>query len=315
MALRALSQQSQSRARSSTRKLSDTQFAIALAFPAMALFTLVILYPLVNSMYLGFLDKSLVFAGERWVGLKNIENVLSGEFVPLLKTTVVFTAGATVLPFIIGLALALVLNSALRAQGILRGLFLLPWLIPGVVASFLWLWIFNANYGVLNGALRIAGVISENINWLGTPVSAMIAVIIAKSWQSFPWMALMLLAGLQTIPRELNEAAAIDGAGRFQVFTNITLPQLRSIIGSVLLLEVIWNFQHMEMIYVMTTGGPAKATTTFAVAVYDTAFHALNLGRAGAIGILWMLLLAVLVVVYLRLGMRRRSNRWRQPVR
>jgi multiple sugar transport system permease protein len=289
-------------ARSSPRTLSDTQFAIALVLPAMTLFTFVIVYPLVNSMYIGFFEKSLVFPGERFVGLENIQRVLSNEFLALLQTTLVFTIGATILPFIIGLILALVLNSSIRGQGILRGLFLLPWLIPGVVVSFLWLWIFNANYGVLNGALRITGVITENINWLGTPVTAMIAVIIAKTWQSFPWMAVMLLAGLQTIPRELNEAAAMDGAGRRQVFWNVTIPQLRGIISSVLLLEVIWNFQHLEMIYVMTTGGPAKATTTFAISVYDTAFHALDLGRAGAIGIIWMVLLAGLVAVYLRLG-------------
>lgn len=300
MAVRALTP---SYARKRMRTLSDTQFGIALAFPAMTLFAVVILYPLVNSMYVGFFAKSLVFPGEKFVGLNNLLDVLGNDFIPLLKTTLIFTTGATALPFLIGLILALVLNSSLRGQGVLRGLFLLPWLIPGVVASFLWLWIFNANYGVLNGALRIAGFITENINWLGTPASAMLAVIIAKAWQSFPWMAVMLLAGLQTIPRELNEAAAMDGAGPFQVFWNVTLPQLRSIISSVLLLEVIWNFQHMEMIYVMTTGGPAKATTTFAVAVYDTAFHALNLGRAGAIGMLWMLLLAGMVVVYLRLGM------------
>lgn len=300
MAVRVLSP---SIARKSAKTLSDSQFGIALAFPAMALFALVILYPLFNSMVVGFFAKSLLFPGEKFVGLDNLLDILSNDFGPLLKNTLVFTAGATALPFLIGLVLALVLNSSLRGQGILRGLFLLPWLIPGVVASFLWLWIFNANYGVLNGALRIAGVITENINWLGTPVSAMLAVIVAKSWESFPWMAVMLLAGLQTIPRELNEAAEIDGAGPFQVFWNVTLPQLRSIISAVVLLEVIWNFQHMEMIYVMTGGGPAKATTTFAVAVYDTAFHAMNLGRAGAIGILWMALLAVMVVLYLRLGM------------
>lgn len=265
-------------ARASPRTLSDTQFAIALVLPAMTLFTFVIVYPLVNSMYIGFFEKSLVFPGERFVGLQNIQRVLSNEFLPLLQTTLVFTIGATILPFIIGLILALVLNSSIRGQGILRGLFLLPWLIPGVVVSFLWLWIFNANYGVLNGALRITGVITENINWLGTPVTAMLAVIIAKAWHSFPWMAVMLLAGLQTIPRELNEAAAMDGAGGWQVFWNITIPQLRGIISSVLLLEVIWNFQHMEMIYVMTTGGP-EATTTFAISVYDTAFHALDLAR------------------------------------
>ncbi len=282
--------------------LSDTRFAIALALPALLLFTLVILYPLVNSMYLGFLDKSLVFPGERFVALRNIQSVLANEFMPLLQTTLIFTVGATLLSFVIGFALALILNTAIAGRAVLRGLFLLPWLIPGVVASFLWLWIFNANYGVLNGALRVLGLVNSNINFLGTPATAMAAVIVAKTWQSFPWMAVMLLAGLQTIPRELGEAAAIDGAGRWRVFRHVTIPQMRTIIGAVLLLEFIWNFQHFEMIYVMTGGGPAKATTTFAIAVYDAAFHALDLGRAGAIGILWMLLLSVMVALYLRSG-------------
>ncbi len=288
--------------RKSNSALSDTGFAIALALPALLLFALVILYPLVNSMYLAFLDKSLVFPGERVVGLRNVQSVLANEFMPLLRTTLIFTVGATILPFVIGFALALILNTAIAGRAVLRGLFLLPWLIPGVVASFLWLWIFNANYGVLNGALRLLGLIESNINFLGSPATAMAAVIVAKTWQSFPWMAVMLLAGLQTIPRELCEAAAIDGAGHWRVFRHVTIPQMRTIIGAVLLLEFIWNFQHFEMIYVMTSGGPAKATTTFAIAVYDTAFHALDLGRAGAIGLLWMLLLSVMVALYLRSG-------------
>ena len=288
----------------SDRSLSDTQFGVLIVLPAMALFAVIVLYPLLSSVWMGFLDKSLVLPGEKFVGLKNISYVLNGEFGLLLRNTLVFTFSATLLPFLVGLAAALVLNSNLPGRGLLRGLYLLPWLIPGVVVSFLWMWIFNATYGVLNGFLRNMGLIVSNINWLGDPTRAMIAVIVAKSWNSFPWMAVMLLAGLQTIPPELIEAAAIDGAGRWQTFWRITLPQLRAIIGTVLLLEVIWNFQHFETIYVMTNGGPAKATMTFSVAVYETAFQAMNLGQAGAIGILWMALLSVLVVIYLRLGMR-----------
>ncbi|HQF71922.1 MAG TPA: sugar ABC transporter permease, partial [Promineifilum sp.] len=209
----------------------------------------------------------------------------------------------TLLPFVIGFVVALILNTSIRGQGLLRSLFLLPWLIPTVVVSFLWMWIFNANYGVLNGLLRQTGLIVENINWLGHRERAMFAVIVAKSWNTFPWMAVMLLAGLQTIPRELNEAAAIDGAGRARIFRHITLPQLRGIIGTVVLLSFIWNFQHFETLYVMTTGGPAKATTTFSVAVYKTAFQKFDLGEAGAIGILWMALLSVIVALYLKFGM------------
>jgi multiple sugar transport system permease protein len=283
--------------------LSDTQVAIILILPALALFAAIILYPLINSMYIGLLDKSLVRPGEEFVGLKNIDWVLRRRFAEILSTTLVFTLGATILPFVIGFMTALVLNAPLPGRGILRGLFLLPWLVPAVVVSFLWMWIFNANYGVLNGILRSTGIISENINFIGDQSTAMWTIIIAKSWNTFPWIAVMLLAGLQTIPKELYEAAAIDGAGRLQSFFNVTVPQLRGIIMTVLLLSFIWNFQHFETIYVMTSGGPAGSTTTFAVAVYQQAFQGYNLGRAGAIGILWMALLSVIVAVYLRFGM------------
>jgi multiple sugar transport system permease protein len=283
-------------------RLSDGQFGILLALPALALFGAITMYPLFTSMYQGLLEKSLLWPGQEYVGLDNIRAILEDDFEPLLRTTLNFTIYATLLPFVVGFAVALILNSSIRGKGLLRSLFLLPWLIPAVVVSFLWMWIFNANYGVLNGFLREAGLVSENINWLGQRDRAMAAVIVAKTWNTFPWMAVMLLAGLQTIPKELNEAAAIDGANRVQIFRRITIPQLRGIIGTVTLLSFIWNFQHFETIYVMTTGGPAKATTTFSVAVYKTAFQKFDLGEAGAIGILWMGLLSVIVALYLKFG-------------
>lgn len=290
------------------KRLQDTHVAILLVLPALALLFGIIIYPLLNSMYIGLLDKSLVYGGDDFVGLKNIQSVLKSDFLPILSNTLVFAVAATILPFIIGFIVALVLNASNRAQGILRGAFLLPWLVPSVIASFLWLWIFNANYGVLNGILRNLGLIHQNVNWLSTGSSAMAAVLIAKTWQTFPWIAIMILAGLQTIPGELLEAAAIDGANRLNRFRKVTLPHLRSIISVVLLLSLIWNFQHFETIYVMTRGGPAKATTTFSVAVYQTAFQAFDLGKAGALGILWMVLLSLVVVVYLRFGMSSEEN-------
>jgi multiple sugar transport system permease protein len=285
-------------------RLKDTQTAILLVLPAAALLLAIIVYPLLNSMLIGFLDKSLIYGGGTFVGFKNLEAVLNNEFIPVLGNTLVFAIGATVLPFLIGFGAALILNGPIPARGFLRGAFLLPWLVPSVIASFLWLWIFNANYGVLNGFLRSLGVISQNNSWLSTGGSAMLAVLLAKTWQTFPWIAVMLLAGLQTIPADQMESAAIDGANRWNRFTHVTLPHLRNVIGIVLLLSLIWNFQHFETIYVMTQGGPAKATTTFSVAVYQTAFQAFDLGKAGALGILWMLLLSVVVIVYLRFGMR-----------
>lgn len=283
-------------------KLTDTQVGIILVLPALALFVAVIVYPLLNSMYMAFLDKSLLWPGTEFVGLENIQKVLERDFLDILWTTLLFTGGATVLPFLIGLAVALLLNTSFHGRGLLRGLFLLPWLVPAVVVSFLWMWIFNANYGVINGMLRDSGLITENINFLGQQSTAIWAVIIAKAWNTFPWMAVMILAGLQTIPSELYEAAAIDGAGRLRQFWHVTIPQLRGVITTVILLSFIWNFQHFETIYVMTTGGPAGSTTTFSIAVYQEAFESFDLGTAGAIGLLWMILLSVIVGIYLYFG-------------
>jgi len=210
------------------------------------------------------------------------------------------TVGTTVVPFVIGFGLALALNTRIAGAKVMRGLMLIPWLIPGVVVSFLWMWIFNANYGVMNGVLEGLGVIDSPQAWLAQPGTAMGAVIVAKTWQSFPWMMVMLLAGLQTVPGELHEAAEMDGAGTVRRFFSITVPHMSGIIGLVLLLEFIWNFQHFDIIYVLTGGGPAGSTQTFATAVYETAFKGYDLGRAGALGLLWMLILLVLVVVYIR---------------
>ncbi|WP_202107201.1 carbohydrate ABC transporter permease [Agromyces seonyuensis] len=282
------------------KRLSDGVFAFLLVLPGLALLLAVVVYPLITALVTAFFKQSLVLPGREFVGFQNIIDVLTGEFSRLLWQTLVFTIGTTLFPFVIGFALALALNTRIRGAKVLRGLMLIPWLVPGVVVSFLWMWIFNANYGVMNALLEGIGLIDQPQAWLAQPATAMGAVILAKTWQSFPWMMVMLLAGLQTVPRELHEAAEIDGAGTIRRFFSITVPQLKGIIGLVLLLEFIWNFQHFDIIYVLTGGGPAGSTQTFATAVYETAFHGFDLGHAGAIGLLWMVLLMALVVVYVR---------------
>lgn len=290
------------RPKASGEKLKDSHFAVLLVLPAMVLFLTVICYPLVYSMYVGFTDTSLLSGEGSFVGLANILDVLRGGFLGYLTQTLVFTAGATAVSFGLGLALALALNVGVRGQAFLRGLFLLPWLIPGVVVSFLWLWLLDANFGVANGILASSGLVDANVSWLGSGEGAMVSVILAKAWHSFPWMAVLFLAALQGVPRELYEAAMMDGGGAWVKFKHVTLPHLRTAMVLAGLLEIIWNFQHFETIYVMTHGGPAGATTTFSVALYSAAFEAYDLGTAGAIGVLWMLILSGLVVFYIRRG-------------
>ncbi|GAB4055327.1 carbohydrate ABC transporter permease [Catellatospora paridis] len=290
------------------RPLSDRTFGFLLTLPALVLFGAIVFYPLVGSLTTSLFEQSLVQPGREFVGLDNFRAVLDDQFWPVLWNTLVFTGLGTLAPFLIGFALALALNTRLPGRALLRGAFLFPWVIPGVVVSFAWLWIFNANYGLLNGILVRLGLIAEPVSWLGDPDTAMYAVIVAKTWASFPWIMVMLLAGLQTVPAVLHEAAGMDGAGVLRRFWHVTLPHLRGIIGIVVLLEIIWNFQHFDTIYVLTGGGPAGATTTFAVAVYDTAFKGFDLGRAGALGALWLVLLLVLVVVYVRFAEREEQS-------
>ncbi|WP_433058262.1 carbohydrate ABC transporter permease [Dactylosporangium sp. CS-033363] len=284
--------------------MKDRTFGFLLTLPALALLGAVVLYPLVGALSTSLFHQSLVLPGRSFAGLDNFTAVLHQNFWPVLEHTLVFTVGSTVVPVLIGFALALALNSRIRGRAVLRGLFLMPWVIPGVVVSFVWLWIFNANYGLLNGVLTTLHLTDEPITWLGQPGTAMAAIIVAKSWASFPWIMVMLLAGLQTVPVTLHEAAALDGAGPVARFWHVTLPHLRGILGIVVLLEVIWNVQHFDMIYVLTGGGPAGSTTTFAVAVYDTAFKAFDLGTASALGALWLVLILGLTVVYVRLSER-----------
>ncbi|MFJ1784969.1 carbohydrate ABC transporter permease [Streptomyces anulatus] len=286
-------------------RLSNGAFALLLTAPGLALFAAIIFYPLLSALFTGFFKQDLRLPGREFVGLENFAHWLNGDLFTILEQTLVFTIGATLAPFTIGFALALALNTGIRGSGFLRGLFLFPWVIPGVVVSFLWMWIFNANYGVLNGVLVKAGILDESVAWLGQPGTAMLAVIVTKTWASFPWMMVMLLAGLQTVPKELHEAAAMDGAGSIRRFFAVTWPQVRGVASIVLLLEFIWNFQHFDTIYVLTGGGPAGTTETFATAVYQTAFKGFDIGRATALGGLWMLLLLLLVVVYLRITERK----------
>lgn len=288
----------------SPRRLRGTGFVWLLVLPGLAMLVAVVLYPLLRSIVMAFFDESLLYPGRDFVGLDNIVSVLTGDFPQLLWQTLIFTSGATLFPFLIGLALALALDTGIRGRAAMRGMFLFPWLLPSVVVSFLWSWIFDANYGVLNGLLESLSLIDSPVAWLFDTETARAGLILAKTWNSFPWIMVMLLAALQTVPSELKEAASIDGAGAIRRFWTITWPHISGVTGIILLLEVIWNFQHFDLIYVMTGGGPAGTTSTLATALYDAAFSSYNLGEAGAIGVLWIVLLMAMVVVYVHLSER-----------
>lgn len=286
------------RGRRAYRGRRQGSFPYLLIVPSLVLFIGVIAFPFVQSLAYGFFDRSLLSDDSVFVGFENIVGQLSKSvFWRDVVNTIVFVGVSTLGAFVIALALALALNSRIKASGAWRTAFLIPWILPGVVVSFLWMWMFDTNYGLLNGVIVLLGG-EGGINWLNSPTLAMAAVVVAKIWHSFPWMAILLLAALQGVPAEVHDAAAVDGAVGWKKQWFVVLPQIQPAIALTLLLETIWGLQHFEIPYVMTGGGPVGSTTTLSIELYKTAFSKFDLGNAGAIGILWTVLMGGLVVAY-----------------
>lgn len=182
----------------------------------------------------------------------------------------------------------------------MRGVTLVNWIIPGTAIGFLWSWIFNGQYGILNGILEGLGILDKGIPWLGQTQTALACVIVARTWQMLPWYMAFLLGGLQGVSFEQIEAARIDGADNWKVFCKIILPSMKTIAVLILVLGTIGNLQHFDLPWTMVQGGPARATTTLSIEVYTSAFKNWNMGKAAAIGTVWAILLACFSFVYIK---------------
>ncbi|HUC18176.1 MAG TPA: sugar ABC transporter permease [Acetobacteraceae bacterium] len=277
-------------------------FFAATVFPAIAVIGFVIVAPLLISIFYSFTDLSLIEGTDAFTGLANYRHLLADPtFYQSLWNTLMLGVVPVVGAFFVGFGQALLLNEAVAARSLLRGLTLLPWVIPQIVVSFLFLFMYNSSVGVVNVLLHDLGLIHHFVPWLALPGTAPPAVAIAYVWTEAPFFMLMLLAGLQTIPPEIVEAAIVDGAGWWQRLRLVVLPGLRRIIAISTILMVIWNFNNFTIIWPLTQGGPVNATLTFAVWVYRQAFQNFDLGSASTIGVAWLILLLVVTFFYLRL--------------
>lgn len=282
-------------------RLTDRQVGFLLVVPGLAVFAAIILYPFVDAVLMSFTDRSLLYPDYDWVWLENYVKVFKDPyFLPTLGTTALFVVLATLIPFVLGFIWAILLNQGFKGSELLRGLTLVNWIIPGIAIGFLWSWIFNGQYGVLNGLLVNLGILDKGVSWMGQTQTALLCVVIARSWQMLPWYMAFLLGGLQGVSTDQIEAARIDGAGNWQTFLHVVLPQMRSIVTLVLVLGTIGNLQHFDLPWTMTEGGPARATTTLSIEVYTTAFKNWDMGKAATVGTIWALLLACFSFVYLR---------------
>lgn len=282
-------------------RLTDRQVGFLLVVPGLAVYAAIILYPFVDAVLMSFTDRSLLYPDYDWVWLENYVKVFKDPyFLPTLGTTALFVVLATLIPFVLGFIWAILLNQGFKGSELLRGLTLVNWIIPGIAIGFLWSWIFNGQYGVLNGLLTNLGILDKGVSWMGQTQTALLCVVIARSWQMLPWYMVFLLGGLQGVSTDQIEAARIDGAGNWQTFLHVVLPQMRSIVTLVLALGTIGNLQHFDLPWTMTEGGPARATTTLSIEVYTTAFKNWDMGKAATVSTIWALLLACFSFVYLR---------------
>jgi multiple sugar transport system permease protein len=283
-----------------TRLLEDERWlALVLLLPTVVLLALFIAYPFVKGVELSVTDAKVGVPGV-FVGLNNfIALAQDSIFRVAVWNTVVYTAVTTVFKLAFGLWLALLLNRHFKGKALTRAFVLLPFIIPTVLSTFAWKWMFDPTFSVINWALFRLGLITGRINWLGDPDLALISVIIVNIWRGVPFYAISLLAGLQTISPELDDAAAIDGARPWQRFWHVTWPLLLPVTMVVVLFSIIQTFADFQLVYVLTGGGPANATQLFATYAYQIGIGTGLLSQGAAISLAMFPVLLVVVIVQL----------------
>jgi multiple sugar transport system permease protein len=229
----------------------------------------------------------------RWAGLAQFARLWQdGRFLTALRNTLVFTTSSVLLEMVFGVAFALVLNRAFRGRGLARSLVMLPWALPTAVMALAWAWIFNDSFGVANDLLHRAGLIREPLAWLGGPASAMASLVIADVWKTSPFVMLIALAGLQTIPPQVLEAARLDGLSPVRRLRRIVLPLLAPVLLVALAFRAVQAYGAFDLVYVMTGGGPGGSTETISLYAYNNYFRYLDFGYGSAIAVMGALLLA-----------------------
>ncbi|MDA8049529.1 MAG: sugar ABC transporter permease [Rhodospirillales bacterium] len=272
----------------------------ALLAPALLATGVVVFLPVLDALWMS-LHQFVLFRPnvEPFVGLANYVTLLGDPtFWASLGRSLVWVGAGVSAQFALGFAAALLLNRRFAWRGMARALIVVPWALPSVIIGLVWTWMLDFNLGVINALLLRLGLVAHSIAWLAQPGTAMIAVILALTWQGFPFFAVTLLAGLQGIPREHYEAAAIDGAGALGSFWHVTVPGLAPVMATALLLRMIWVANSLDLIFVMTGGGPGTATETLPLYAFLKAWTGLDYGYGSALAVVLTLLLLAVVILY-----------------
>ncbi|MFF5532179.1 carbohydrate ABC transporter permease [Streptomyces cinerochromogenes] len=271
-----------------------------LVLPALVPILVLSVGPLLYGILLAFTDaQSGRTAATRWIGALNFRDLLHDTlFWESFRIGLVWAAGVTVPQFLLALGLALLLNQDLRLRGLARALAIVPWAMPEVVVGIMWRLVYNPDAGVLNETLRDLGL-GAGRDWLSGLATALPAVIVVGVWAGLPQTTVALLAGLQNVPRELHEAAAVDGAGAWRRFRTVTWPALRPVALAITALQLIWNLNSFALVYVLTNGGPGGKTRLPMLFAYEEAFRYGQFGYAAAMGCVLVAVVSVLLAVFL----------------
>lgn len=269
--------------------------------PAVAFLLAMVLYPVVYLADLSVRRAAMLRPPMKYIGSLNFERVLaSSDFIAALLQTVIWTAGSVALTGMLGLVSALLLHEKFVGRGILRVLILLPWVFPYVAAAIMWRFLLTRPFGHFDAWLQSAGLVEQGVGALGSSSSAMLAAVVVNVWKHFPFIMLMILAGLQAIPQELEDAARIDGANYRQRLLYITLPMLRPVLFSSLLIFVIWSLNAFSIVFLLTDGGPGKATEIVPLYIYRLSFVSFEFGQAAAASAILFVIGMVMAMFYVR---------------
>ena len=292
--------------------IHDSLYGFLLTLPALIIMTCVIAVPVARGIWISFCNNKIANINNPvWNDFANYRAIFkNGEFFNYFLITLRFVFCTVSLVLILGLSIAMLLNTRIVGRKVFRGLVIIPWTGPSVVVALVWRWMFQQQYGVMNYILYNLGVLRElNTAWTMSEFHATLLLILACTWKQLPYMTVMMLAGLQSTSSDLKEAAVIDGANKFQVFYHVVLPGIRTVILTCVWLSITQNFQQFTIIKNITGGGPVYATTTLSVAAYTYAFKSYNFGRAAAVGVLWIVFLFIITMI-----VNRTNDRFAQDV-
>lgn len=278
----------------------ETRTGYLFIIPALLVLIVLALYPTLKTIYYSFREYDLIFRINEFTGLRNYSRLINdSDFISSFFNTIIFTITTVFFEGMIGLIIALVINRNFKGRGLVRASILVPWAIPTVITSLMWKWIYNTDYGILNLILMKLSIIGERFNFLGNTDSALACAMSADIWKTVPFIALITLSGLQTIPVALYESAEIDGANKFQQFIKITMPLIKNAFLIALLLRTLDAFRIFDLIFVLTNGGPGGTTEVLSTYAYKTLFSTGQFGYGSTIATSVFISVALLASVYI----------------